>query len=89
MKKMAVTFIFLLVSTAPSVSDEYLGTMSSNEFCGDCIGNPFAPINNPFNANSLTNEFGPYGNPFSPYSPYNEFSTMGPAIYGRADGLDY
>ena len=89
MRKIVTTFILLLATSVPSVSDEYLGNLSGNPFCGDCAGNPFAPINNPFNANSLTNEFGPYGNPFSPYSPYNEFSTSGPAVYGNADGSGY
>lgn len=74
-----------LIWPRPSCSEEYLGRVGSNPFCGDCTANPFAPIANPFSANSINNEFGPYGNPYSPYSANNPYAVDTPSVYGHAD----
>lgn len=67
-----------------SAANEYLGRIRGNPFCSDCTANPFATIENHFNANSPKNPFGPYGNRFSPYSPSNPFATRTPKVYGGA-----
>ena len=88
MLRIATTFLLYAALAGSCAAGEYLGNLSGNRFVGDGVGNPFAPINNPFNANSLNNRFGPYGNRFSGYSPNNPFSTEGPEVYGTMDSMD-
>jgi len=80
MRKLILAVALLASTTA--AADDYIGSLSRNQFAPDGVRNPFSKWNNCFYPDSPCNRFGPYGNRFSPYSGLNEFSVEAPRVYG-------
>ena len=71
-----------MIASTNAVADDYIGSLSRNQFAPDGVRNPWSKWNNCFYPDSPCNRFGPYGNRFSPYSGLNEFSVDAPRVYG-------
>jgi hypothetical protein len=80
MRKLILAVTLLASTTA--MADDYIGSLSRNQFAPDGVRNPWSKWNNCFYPDSPCNRFGPYGNRFSPYSGLNEFSVDAPRVYG-------
>lgn len=66
-----------------SVTGQYLGNLSSNEFDPNSVSNKFGRYGSEFSPDSINNKFGIYGSPYSNSSVNNEFATQAPIIINR------
>lgn len=77
-----LVFVAALMASTSVAAQDYIGSLSTNQFAPDGVNNHFSKWNNCFYWDSPCNRFGPYGNRFSPYSGKNRFSPDGPRVYG-------
>lgn len=66
-----------------SVTGEYLGNLSSNQYDPNSVSNPYGRYGSQYSPDSINNRYSVYGSPYSNQSVRNHYATQAPVIINR------
>jgi len=66
-----------------SVTGEYLGNLSSNQYDPNSVSNPYGRYGSEYSPDSINNPYSAHGSPYSPTSVRNPYASSPPVIIRR------
>ena len=83
----ALVWLAAPVQAAPeiydSVTGEYLGNLSSNQYDPNSVSNPYGCYGSQYSPDSINNPYSAHGSPYIPTSARNPYATQAPVIINR------